>query len=526
MKKIITIVGCGAVGAAQLYHLVYQLIQDNITEHFEILVFEKSENLGHGLAYTQDEHTNLLNRSAETMSLIHRKEDDFKNWLLKNKSKWKEEFSGHKIKRKEVFLARALFGSYCEDTIQKIIVHARAHKLKVSIIHDEVIVIDKYNHDYKIETRNGWKFHSHVVILTLGNLPSLKFGKAVNNDKFYTSPYPTKKLSNIPAHSAVGIMGSLLSAIDAAIALHHQEHQGNIAFISRGGWLPVVRSPYRYHELKILNAKALREYLSLNKRELSLRQIIKLLRHEVELLCDEKIQFGEWLATPIDAKLHFEHEFKTYKSKNKIAWQAVMIALNQVIESIWHELNEADKALFNLRYKSKFMAYRVGIPIQNARKIYNLFVTKQISQIRHFESLAQNQDKFIVTTSKSTFEFDYIIDATGYCDDLTYIQSTLLSNMTNNGLIKPHRYGGLEVDFESSRIVRKDNSIEKNLYAIGNLTSGTYFFTSVLELNIKHAYKIAQNIALDFIGSHRAPTAISGINCSPTAFVAQTIDYM
>lgn len=89
MKKIIAIIGCGAVGGAQLHYLVDQLIKDNIAESFEILVFEKSPSLGLGLAYARDEHHNILNRNAETMSLLYDKADDFKKWVLNNKKNGK-----------------------------------------------------------------------------------------------------------------------------------------------------------------------------------------------------------------------------------------------------------------------------------------------------------------------------------------------------------------------------------------------------------------------------------------------------
>lgn len=500
MKKIITIVGCGAVGAAQLYHIVHQLIQDKIARYFEIVIFEKSANLGHGIAYAEDEHCNILNRSAETMSLIHNKYNDFKKWLMQNKEKWQKTYPTTEITNKnDNFLPRALFGNYCEDIVQQVILYARMHKLKISIIFDEVIAIDKYNDDYKIKTKNDWKFHSNIVILALGNLPSQKFEKINASEKFHSSPYPTQKLKTIPANSSVGIMGSRLSAIDAAIALHHQEHKGNIVFISRGGFLPSVRSPYYYHELKVLSARVIKELTSGENRNLSLKNVIKLLIQEVTLLSGRKLLLSDWLKRPIDPKSYIENEFKTCRTENKIAWQSVLIAFNHIVEYVWHELSDIDKKIFNKFYKSKFMAYRVGIPIQNARKIYNLLLTKQLSLINNFKSIELRGGKFVANDSKSSYEFDYIIDATGQSDDLINIQSPLISNMLMNGLIKQHVYGGIEIDFKSSRLVKSDSIVEKNLYAVGNLTSGTYFFTSVLELNVKHAYQIAQNIVTDFI---------------------------
>lgn len=498
------------MGASQLYHLVDQLINNDIVEHFEILVFEKSLNVGHGVAYAHDDDTNLLNRSAGTMSLIHKKPDDFINWLVKNRGKWKNSFADLKInKLKEAFLPRSLFGMYIEDTIQQTILRARKHKLKISIIHDEVIAIQKEIDEYQVGTNNGWLFYSEIVILTMGNLPSNKFGSYAGNDKFFTTPYPTKKLKLIPLNATVGIMGSRLSAVDAAIALSNNGHQGAIVFIARNGYLPAIRAPYRNHELQIL----IRHYLQNHSNDLSLHRLIKILTKEVGLAYGSPTLLSEWFERPTNAIEHFQNELQTYKSKKKIVWQSVLIALNQVIEEIWHELNESDKWIFIQFYKSRWMAYRVGIPVQNARKIYNLFISNQLSLIKNFNKLAYENGKFLVDTNANRFEFDYIIDATGNSEEINLIDSLLLTNMLGQGLIKPHRYGGLEVDFLSSRVINTDNSVESNLFTIGNLTSGTYFFTSVLELNIRHSFKVAQIISSDFVAHEQIDMPVSDMNC-------------
>lgn len=498
MKKIITIIGCGAVGTAQLYHLVHQLINDQIEEYFEIIIFEKSSNVGHGLAFMQDDETNLLNRNAETMSLIHHKQDSFYDWLSRNKKKNK-----NNTNKKDVYLPRSVFGLYCEDVFHQTLLYARKYRLKISIIHDEVTDICKHHEEYRVETKNKWSFLSHIIILTVGNLPSNKFGNYQNNTKFYSTPYPTKKLQKIPTGASVGIIGSRLSAIDAAIALKQNGHTGSIGFITRSGRLPCVKAPYLHHKLSVLTLPLVKNHLN-EKGELSLIQVIKWLIKEVRLaIPEERISLSEWLKSLSDPKKHLQNEFKVYHSKERIVWQAVMIALNDIIEDLWEMLHEKDKELFHNIYKSRWMSCRVGMPIKNARKIYNLIITRQLSVIKNFKSLTIQNDLFQVNTDKKTFKFDYMINATGNCDDLRYISSSLIDNMKSRGLINLHKFGGVQVDFESSKIISSNNIIENNLYAVGSLTSGTYLFTSVLELNVKHTAKIAHAISSDFIASYR-----------------------
>lgn len=503
MKNIITIVGCGAVGVSQLYHLVDQLINDNIAANFEILIFEKSSSLGQGVAYIDDYQTNILNRTAGTMSLIHGKPDDFIQWLKNNKSKWKNKYSCLKqYKLKDAFLPRSLFGMYSEDILRQTIYKARKHKLKISFIHDEVVLVQKYEDKYRIKTKNGWQLISDILILALGNLPSNKLGDFKGNDKYFTAPYPTQQLDKIPTSASVGILGSRLSAIDAAISLNARGHTGGITFIARKGYFPSIRSPYQFYQLNCLSEEAINQIAKENKK-ISLKQVVKMLIAETESICGIKLSFKKFFRRTNDLKIHLENEFNTNKSKEKMVWQNMLIALNNVIEKIWHHLNDSDRELFNNVYKSQWTACRVGIPIQNAKKIYSLVKNKKLTMLHGCKHTEYADEKFSVITEAGRHTFDYLIDATGNCDDLKLVDSPLLTGMLNEGLIERHKFGGVKVEFESSKVINNDNYVEHGLFVIGNLASGTYFFTSVLELNIKHAFNISKNISKEFIQSYR-----------------------
>lgn len=498
MKKIISIIGCGAVGAAQLSQLVEQIIDDHNENHFEILVFEKSTRLGQGLAYGKDDDNNILNRNAKNMSLHHFDTRQFAEWLSDNKSKYKEEFPRLKLSHsKENFLPRFLFGLYIEDVLQETVAKARKNKLKVSIIHDQVLQIKKDKSRYKIYTENEWEFSSHYVILTIGNLSSDRFHYLERDKRFFNTPYPTHKFYPIPSKFRVGIIGSSLSAVDAAIALKENGHNGEILFISRNGYLPTVRSPYRRHVLRVLTKDFLNKRLSKGKL-LTLPEIIKLLIKEVSLAYGARVSFKKWFRKPKVAVDYYAYELKNYNSKINSCWQAVLIELNDLVEEIWHNLSQSHKETFVRLYKSKWMAYRVGIPLQNAQKIYDLLCSRQLKVVSNYQDIYHINNDYVVESAQGKQHFDFLIDASGCTAKLKDLNSPLLNNLLQNGLIKPHQFGGIDLDFDTSRALNSHGLIDKNFFVIGNLTSGVYFFTSVLELNIKHAYKIAGMISSEY----------------------------
>ena len=73
----IAIIGGGAVGTSTFCQLVNELILVGINGHIKIVVFEKAEAVGPGLAYQPDQAPYLLNRSVESMSVFPDKADHF-----------------------------------------------------------------------------------------------------------------------------------------------------------------------------------------------------------------------------------------------------------------------------------------------------------------------------------------------------------------------------------------------------------------------------------------------------------------
>lgn len=369
MKKIIAIIGCGAVGAAQLHHVVETLIDENIAEFFEILIFEKSPQVGRGMAYNYDVDSNILNRTADSMSIIHNKPYDFYNWLKNNKNKWKIHYPNIKDAHlKNKFLPRSLFGMYIEDTLSKITIKARLYKLKISIIHDEVISIESKHSQYNMKTSNGWFFYTDYAILCIGHLNSNKFDNLHDNKKYFSTPYPSNKLNFIHKYANIGIIGSRLSAIDTVIYLANNNHKGKISLIARQGYLPTVRTKLTSFKLKILTNERLQEMRDRNEK-LSLRKIVYMIIKEINMECKSRLVFKNWFNRSADPVEFYECEFNNVNKQSSIMPQSILVAFNQLIEEVWNDLSDSEKAIFNKTYKSKWMAYRVGIPLKNAKNI-------------------------------------------------------------------------------------------------------------------------------------------------------------
>lgn len=502
-QNIISIIGGGAVGISLLYHIVKKNTDNYGISNLEINIFEKNSNVSRGLAYRHGSDANLLNRPADSMSAIHDNTSDFIHWLTNN-DEWKKFYPNIVFdKNSDLYLPRSLFGMYLECLFKDTLVMAEKNNIKVNIIREEVINLQKKQHFYYITTRSGSTYLTSSVVLALGHTHSNNFDSLKESNKYFESPYMTALSQQIPKTATIAIIGSRLSAIDAALSFAHSGHIGQMAFISRNGYMPSVRPKGVFnYKLKIITVKRLHEITGYGAKSLTLKDIETMIVEEVSLAIGRKVIMDEWLNRPTDAISYLKRELSKANCKDVIIWQSVMIALNHVIEFIWQKLSIQDKKAFVSKYRSRWMAYRVGIPFQNAEKILSLMQESTLFSISKLEHIVydKNIHKFVVSSDSDVpiTTFDYAVNATGFCSDINTTKSILLKNMKKNGLLIPNQFGGMDLDFDTSRIKDRNGAVHTNLYAVGNLTEGTYFFTSVLELNIGHVNTITDLLLTRF----------------------------
>jgi uncharacterized NAD(P)/FAD-binding protein YdhS len=91
-------------------------------------------------------------------------------------------------------------------------------------------------------------------------------------------------------------------------------------------------------------------------------------------------------------------------------------------------------------------------------------------------------------------ECDWVINATGPARSVDgNTGSLLLKNLMKSGLIRTNPFGGIQIDYETSMVKRDGDKVD-NFYAIGHLTSGTYYFVSSLDMVSMGAKRVARDV--------------------------------
>ena len=505
----VAIVGGGAVGAALFGALVDALSSEASSRaRPRIVLFEKSERVGPGLAYAKDESPYLLNQSAQTMSLVPGRRAHFCEWLVARGLA--REGDG------ELFCARQVFGDYVEDCFGGAHDKARRRGLVVSTVRDEVsALVPRRLGGYRVVTRAHAPIDADVVVLAVGNLPSTKL-RGLGGSGFVPSPYPSAAMcARIPPNARVAILGTGLSAIDAALALVAAGHEAPITMASRSGLLPAVRGPLHPYELKHVTRANIACATEDGRHPLRWSTVVRWLaleieRHDLSLSWDRL--FPAWL-DPLD---HYTSQIAAAERGARV-WQSIGEALNPMIEVIWHHIADDDKRLFLDRFYSRFMSHWVPIPLTTARRVKALLAERKLAVLPDvagvtFDAESRAYHLRFRDEPERPIAFDFVIDATGAPRHLHDCDSPLLRALLTQGTIAAHDSGGLRVDFTSLRVLAKDGRTDPSLFALGNLTSGTHLFTSTLELNVEKADRIAPLIVSEL---HRCSEKEPHVDATP-----------
>ena len=91
----------------------------------------------------------------------------------------------------------------------------------------------------------------------------------------------------------------------------------------------------------------------------------------------------------------------------------------------------------------------------------------------------------------------YLVAATGSASRIEEADSVLTRNLMARGLVRPHRFGGVDCRFENGQVIPRDDAAaaDSRMFALGPLTSGVYFFTTALEIIQRQAAQRTLDLA-------------------------------
>jgi 2-polyprenyl-6-methoxyphenol hydroxylase-like FAD-dependent oxidoreductase len=336
---------------------------------------------GRGIVFDTTGSTLLCNTSVGVMSLHADRPHDFLDYLHRR---------GLPATLAD-FVPRRLVSEYCVDAIAGLARHVRARAVAVMVDADR----------YRVVLHDGSSIPADDVIVCTGTGPPLvpcSLRRHVGRPGLFTSLYPTDALlAALRAGSRVLILGTRLSAIDAALVLTAHGHR--VVLASRSGELPAVRTRVYHTGRAPLDHAA---FARLDPRDPALpRQVLSLIRRATGPLVTSLA------ADPLE-RLRQETALAI---AGRIPWQDTIAELIDLINM--STMDHWDAALTSCRHL--IARYVSAFPLANAQRLLAAIDNGSVTLAPPAPlRIEPHAGTWQATWPSAVERFDAVVCATGY----------------------------------------------------------------------------------------------------------------
>ncbi|MGQ0558658.1 MAG: FAD/NAD(P)-binding protein [Sphingosinicella sp.] len=213
----VAIVGAGFAGTAAALHLLAQGAG-------RVSLIEREHRPGRGIAYGTSRPEHVLNIPARRMVLWPDDREHFARWA-----------EARGIGTPDDYVPRQHFGDYVAEQLA-------AASERIEIVHGDAIGIDRSGAGERVRLHDGRAIEADAAILAIGNLrpaipPPLDAERL--QDAFVADPWYSDISRDLSAGDTILLVGTGLTAIDAALSLDADGFEGQILALSRRGLIPL-----------------------------------------------------------------------------------------------------------------------------------------------------------------------------------------------------------------------------------------------------------------------------------------------
>ncbi len=414
----VAIIGAGFSGTMQAINL---LSHDG---PHAVIIERRAERIGRGVAYSAAHPAHLLNVRAGNMSAFPDRPDHFAQWLER-----RDAGGPHS------FVPRTVYGAYLREMLDTTAQNAGE---RLQVVQGHAVAIDERPAGLVVTLDDGRHVEADGAVLALGNLPPHVppgfDGPALGSDLHRTDPWSGDIADGLTDDDSVLLLGTGLTAIDAALLLDARGFRGKIYALSRRGCLP------RAH-------------------------------------WDKKREPAELLDRP-PGDLSQLISFMRARSAQR-GWRDAVDDLRPMTQRMWAAAPEAVKARFLRHLRPYWDVHRHRLAPAVAARIAALqaegrlsFMAGKTLSAAPFENGVRLGWRPRGGDAIATMDVRRIVNCTGPQGDLLRSDDPLLKTLLGRGVIRPDRLRlGLDVDAQS-RVIGKDGKARDRLFAVGPMTRG------------------------------------------------------
>ncbi len=444
MKKI-AIVGTGPTGIYTFFFLLQSAAPLSIS------LYEQAEQAGVGMPYSDGSNSRMMLANIASIE-IPPLATTYLEWLRTQEEARLAEFGVDKAALHErQFLPRLLLGEFFRAQFLALCEYAQARGFSVAVHEScEVTDIEAGPRGVTIWVRDRpvRQRYDFAVVATGHVWP--EEDKAKRN--YFPSPWSGLLAATIPA-CKVGVMGTSLSAIDAAMAVVEQHGEfiergeGQLMFerapageglaitlMSRSGILPEADfyCPIPYEPLQIATQQAIEAEILAGTQGL-LDRVFALIAREIALVDPAWSKRVGLPALDADSFAHayfsdrerydpfrWAHDNLAEVERNRIArrtvpWRYAILRLHEAVQPVVPHLETHDRARFDVGLCKVFVDNYAAIPPESIRRLLALREAGLINVLALGcgYDLEIEKNRAVVSVAGKRFVFDVFIDARG-----------------------------------------------------------------------------------------------------------------
>jgi len=459
---VIVVIGSGPTGTA-----VARTLLPRLGPGARYVVVDR-DPFGEHLAFGTAEPNHLTNTRATMMSLDVGDTGEFGRWLTARSA---DDLPGFSLE----FPQRALFGNYAREVFDEAVAAARRAGVLVEVVRDEVVEIRRGRDEgWQVVSGSGAMIDADRVVLCTGMVPpSDPFPVLLGHPWYVSDPW---RIPDLPAAASVAVLGSRLTAIDAAMTLRTRGHLGPITLASRTGWLPRIRGPETTAPVAAIEGCLGAAYQT---GTLRLADFGRAIIADIEAASSDIPDWSSLRERGVTTRAMLADELAELAAGRDRGWQSVINSGAQLLLPAWQLLEKSGRAEFFAEWLTLLLVHAAPIPPATAERIVAAMDAGQLGVIGGVRKVETDGDRFVLETDDETYVADVVVNATGPGADIGSLRTEpLIRSLLDGGTASHHRMGGLRADPSTFELLDSSGNPSRGIHAVGDLIRAEVLVTN------------------------------------------------
>lgn len=425
----VAIVGGGAAGAITACELA------KLDEDVAVDVIERSGDVGPGLAYGTTDPLHVVNVWAGRLSADPDDPDHLVRWLAAH----------GEGSLPQGFPQRRSYGQYLRDTFAARV--DAAQRTQVATVAATVSRLERTDEGVTLTLERAGAASERreydAVVLALGNVDAPPSVVLPDDARCFASPWERGALDQdgLPADGEVLVIGSGLTAVDAALSLTDRSRGLRVTMTSRNGRLPFPHLP-----------GPIRTPAGIEGFRTDLHRI------------DELVE--AWDAH-VERALAAGHD-----------WRDAVDGIRPITQQLWRSLDTVEQARFLAEHRRWWEARRNRAAPSVGERLDSLLANGRLEVVAGgVRDLHVDGNGVRCVVGDAARRFDRVVSCTGPTSDVRSTTNPLLAQLLADGIAVPdaHRLG-IRTD-DAGAIVDRAGRVDEMLHTLGWLRRGELWET-------------------------------------------------